>query len=292
MKKKTAFTLIELLVVIAIIAMLLGILLPSLRKAKEIAGRIVCGNHLKQIGLANAIYADSHDGWFVPIIDITRKRSSGPSMGVQDATISWLMNKEFVSLVGFDQKDAVASSSLGTDISIPKEFYCPSDMLAKQEEFSMYGVLSSYAGNLTDWSSGVGGVWSQIPTAAGPNFYAGHRQSNLTAPSKRLAFIDSNNWWAQWNAANYIDLWDVLGQQPSEVYNSASAPGYTDGATLYRHSEGAMIGFYDGHSEYMRKENVYVFNDAGGGAGRIPDATLMWTGTGKLLDPYKSGPSN
>ena len=59
---KKAFTLIELLVVIAIIALLLAILVPSLGLAKEQARRIICKNHLKQIGLSLKIYAEENDG--------------------------------------------------------------------------------------------------------------------------------------------------------------------------------------------------------------------------------------
>lgn len=61
-KKKNGFTLIELLVVIAIIALLLSILLPSLKKAKQIAQAVICTSNTKQLTLAWQLYADDNHG--------------------------------------------------------------------------------------------------------------------------------------------------------------------------------------------------------------------------------------
>ena len=60
---KRGFTLIELLVVMVIIALLVGLLLPALGRAREEARKTQCRSNLRQIGLAMNIYANDNKGW-------------------------------------------------------------------------------------------------------------------------------------------------------------------------------------------------------------------------------------
>ena len=74
MRERNAFTLIELLVVIAIIALLMGILLPSLARARGQAQKIVCAAHTKALGVSLRMYVDDYDG----------KTHNSPNRGMWD----------------------------------------------------------------------------------------------------------------------------------------------------------------------------------------------------------------
>lgn len=61
-RRRHAFTLVELLVVVSIIAVLISILLPSLRSARESAKRTICASNLRSLGMGFFIYAEAYQG--------------------------------------------------------------------------------------------------------------------------------------------------------------------------------------------------------------------------------------
>ena len=64
--QQKGFSLIELLIVMAIIALLMAVLVPGLRMAKEQGRKIACASHLRNFGVALQLYLDGNDNWLPP----------------------------------------------------------------------------------------------------------------------------------------------------------------------------------------------------------------------------------
>lgn len=244
MSKSRAFTLIELLVVIAVIAVLMAILMPALNLARDQGRKMVCANNLHSIALANQLYAANFDDWGVPCRD-----SSNPG-----GTI-WTGNPHFRKYIGYEGAEEVPDLS---SVQTPKKYKCPSDRQKAWlhaydiESGNERGTLVSYGFNIEDWYPSVGQPsW----TATMDLTRLAYKMSTVKQPAQKLHFHEAHDWWSKWKGANYIDGWDVLGQEGTVNDYKAAGCG---GPTMYRHNESANLAFYDGHVESWHKSKLWI----------------------------------